>query len=282
MGFLSDASPGQITGIQAGSGLLSSVVNNLWAGAQMKKQREHQQRLTDYQYAKDLQMWNMANAYNDPSAQMKRLKDAGINPFNVFGGGNVSGNTVPASMPKYQAFNPEYAQMNIQAPNILDALQTYQVIKNAQAQYDLTQKQIQIADQTIKEKSTNNKYLDSMLIERYNTMKINNLWNPLKYDQEAERRYLDNSLKYMLYNTPQWLGDPQSRQFGKASLDSPYFKQYQAGTQLRIAESRMKELETKLMEKGIYKHDNPVLRMLIQSGGFDMIKEFLKSRIYGK
>lgn len=37
-----------------------------------------------------LDMWNKENSYNSPSAQIARLKDAGLNP-NLFGGNNVAG-----------------------------------------------------------------------------------------------------------------------------------------------------------------------------------------------
>lgn len=38
-------------------------------------------------------MWNAQNAYNTPAEQMKRLKDAGLNPMLVYGHGSVVGNT---------------------------------------------------------------------------------------------------------------------------------------------------------------------------------------------
>lgn len=37
------------------------------------------------------EMWDMQNQYNDPKAQMQRLKTAGLNPNMVYGSGNVSG-----------------------------------------------------------------------------------------------------------------------------------------------------------------------------------------------
>lgn len=39
----------------------------------------------------EIDMWNMQNLYNDPKAQMQRLKSAGLNPNMVYGSGNVSG-----------------------------------------------------------------------------------------------------------------------------------------------------------------------------------------------
>lgn len=44
-----------------------------------------------------IDMWNMQNAYNDPSAQVERLKNAGLNPLNVLNSsGTASGNATSA------------------------------------------------------------------------------------------------------------------------------------------------------------------------------------------
>lgn len=45
-----------------------------------KDQRAHEIAMLDKQYEQNVALWNMQNAYNLPSAQIQRLKDAGINP----------------------------------------------------------------------------------------------------------------------------------------------------------------------------------------------------------
>jgi len=88
-------SPAGAVGAQlAGTGgnIISTILTN-----------KANKKMAQYQYTKDLEMWQKANEYNSPTAQMARLKQAGINPNMVFGGGAVSGNTVQSSMPHYQA-----------------------------------------------------------------------------------------------------------------------------------------------------------------------------------
>ena len=51
------------------------------------------------QFSKD--MWNMQNAYNDPSQVMARAKNAGINPFAVVGGATTPAS--PVATPSTQA-----------------------------------------------------------------------------------------------------------------------------------------------------------------------------------
>lgn len=60
-----------------------------------------QTKLNDSAFKQNLQMWNLQNAYNDPSAQMERLRKAGLNPNLVYGGGNVTGNTT-SNYPTYE------------------------------------------------------------------------------------------------------------------------------------------------------------------------------------
>jgi len=45
-------------------------------------------------------MWKMQNEYNSPLNQMKRLKEAGLNPNLMYGKGTVGNAT---TMPQYQA-----------------------------------------------------------------------------------------------------------------------------------------------------------------------------------
>lgn len=54
-----------------------------------------QQKLMDKQYEQALDMWKKQNEYNDPSAQMERLRRAGLNPDLIY---SQMGNGSPAQM----------------------------------------------------------------------------------------------------------------------------------------------------------------------------------------
>lgn len=71
----------------AGSGAqaIGSVVKN-------RKSYKYTQKLMDKQQAINLQNWNLQNAYNSPSAQMVRLRAAGLNPNLIYqNGGSFAG-----------------------------------------------------------------------------------------------------------------------------------------------------------------------------------------------
>lgn len=61
--------------------------------------------MAELAWQKDLEMWNRQNDYNNPSAQMERMKNAGLNPHLIYGQGNV-GNA--SSMPNYNAPSQDY------------------------------------------------------------------------------------------------------------------------------------------------------------------------------
>lgn len=62
-------------------------------GIQNRKQRDFELDMYNRQRSDALADWNMNNTYNAPSAQMARLKAAGLNPNLVYGNGSVVANT---------------------------------------------------------------------------------------------------------------------------------------------------------------------------------------------
>lgn len=68
-------------------------------------------------YQRDVQMWNMQNAYNHPAQQMARYQAAGLNPHMVGQSGTGAGNAT--NMVKY---NPPTQQYNYQSPRYGEAI----------------------------------------------------------------------------------------------------------------------------------------------------------------
>lgn len=112
-----------ITGaVNTGQGLL----NFFGAKREGKKAREHDMRMAEYAYSKDLEMWNRQNQYNSPMEQMKRLRQAGLNPNLMYGKG-TTGNA--SQLPKYQKPTPEHPFMPLQIGNLMDMYQNVQMKK---------------------------------------------------------------------------------------------------------------------------------------------------------
>lgn len=84
--------------ISAAGSLLSGLIG---AGSQSSANAKNME-LAEYQFDKNVEMWNMMNEYNLPINQMERLRAAGLNPNLVYGSQSVTGNT-QSNAPQYQA-----------------------------------------------------------------------------------------------------------------------------------------------------------------------------------
>lgn len=133
-------------------GLGSGVLNALGSIGGSLMSNSANRHLAEYQYQKDIEMWNRNNQYNSPAAQMLRLKNAGLNPNMVYGTGSVVGNTT-TQMPHYQAPRMNY-DIN-PGLNLGDALAMYAdtKVKSAQADNLVEQKNLisaQAANELVK------------------------------------------------------------------------------------------------------------------------------------
>lgn len=107
-----------------------------------QQQWQYSKMASDYAFNQNLKMWNMQNAYNDPSAQMARLKAAGLNPNLVYGGGNVTGNT-SGSAPQYDTPKVSFEDRSIQRQQMRLALAEHQQsISNQAIENDLARQRL--------------------------------------------------------------------------------------------------------------------------------------------
>lgn len=74
---------------------------------------EFNERMMDKQYQNDVRLMEMQNAYNDPSQQAQRLREAGLNP--AFALGQVASGSATSARPNGTGM-PSAQQVNMQAP----------------------------------------------------------------------------------------------------------------------------------------------------------------------
>lgn len=193
-----DTGPDSSLGGSGGTGTLGAIINgvtNLTSSMinanQAKKSREAQRKLAEYSYSKDTEAWNNANFYNSPAEQMKRLKEAGLNPNLMYGSSSGTGNT-STQTPKYQAYDPKYHQWDFNAPDMLEILNSYQDYQNKKVVHDNLGKQTELmakesnlkslnmaktAAQTAKTKSERDK------IEQFKSTQYDLLQNQAKHER---------------------------------------------------------------------------------------------------
>ncbi|WNK13154.1 MAG: DNA pilot protein [Microvirus sp.] len=147
MGALDFITPGVGSVIEGGLGLVQGLTNAAFAKRNANITLEKNKELANYQYSKDLDMWNRGNQYNDPKAQMARLKAAGLNPNLVYGSGSVSGNT-SGQLPKYQAPTADFSKIGnpIQLPGMMQIIQGFQNIEQTKANTDNLKTELLLKD----------------------------------------------------------------------------------------------------------------------------------------
>lgn len=109
------------------------LVGNLLGFGSQSATNKANMKLAEYQYEKNLEMWNRNNEYNTPLAQRQRMEAAGFNPNLVYGHGSVANTST--SVPQYSA--PTLgAYTNFSNIGEL-ALNSYLALKNSAADVDL-------------------------------------------------------------------------------------------------------------------------------------------------
>lgn len=78
--------------IGAGAGLFSGVANGLFAGRTARINYNYGERAANNAHARQIEFWNMQNAYNTPTAERERLEDAGLNPALMYSNGAGASN----------------------------------------------------------------------------------------------------------------------------------------------------------------------------------------------
>ena len=118
--------------ISAGIAVGGSLVNGLLQGSQNRKNRKFQSK--ENQKARDYntEMWEKNNAYNDPTQQMARLKNAGINPHLAYSNGAVT-NTSSSPASSNASSMPEGRAPQLDVNSMLNARLIGEQINNIKA-----------------------------------------------------------------------------------------------------------------------------------------------------
>jgi len=128
MGLFENTTFGQVAA--PATNLIGSFINNYAAKQAQERENKANRQMAEYQYSKDLEMWNRQNEYNNPQSQMERFKAAGLNPNLIYGQGNA-GNA--STLPKYSA---PTIKKRAGLPDIQGVIPAYQDYELKQAQTD--------------------------------------------------------------------------------------------------------------------------------------------------
>lgn len=168
----------------------ANTVNTISSALNNRAQRKWNEKMYDRQRADALADWNMQNAYNAPSAQMARFKEAGLNPNLIYGQSN-EGATVRSTEPK--SWQPDAPQFD--ASSVLGAYYDTQL---KQQQIDTLEKQKTIMDEEARLK--NAQTLATLLNVQTGTFDLNQKKELSQFVMEAARLN-NNKLTADIQNT---------------------------------------------------------------------------------
>jgi hypothetical protein len=154
------------------------VGNALNVGSQLLTNRQQKRtnlEMYDRQRADALADWNRQNMYNAPDAQMKRFKDAGLNPHLIYGQMTTA---QPIKTPEAKAPNYVAPQVDPEGLNVLGkqyALETQRLqLENMQKQGDLIKAQTLKTNSETDWKNVNTSFARDTFIDRQEAIRIKN------------------------------------------------------------------------------------------------------------
>ncbi len=205
LGKIGGAVLGSVGGplVSGGLSLLGGLLGNKSDRDSVSAANAANLRLAEYQYSKNLEMWNKQNEYNKPINQMARLKEAGLNPNLVYGSGSVAGNTT-SSAPEYKAPNIQAYQGNgdFGVGNAVNSVMSFMRFQNEQRQTDANVKASEAAAKNSESQALLNfeKAKSEVNLRKYRDQQ-RNLFDAqsLYYDRMSEDKNYWNSYAYFLY-----------------------------------------------------------------------------------
>lgn len=174
-------------------GAVTSIGSSLYANNQNRKS---QQRADMY----NQMQWNRQNKYNDPSAQMQRLRKAGLNPNMIYGAspssatGNSGSAQAPSKMVSHQMSDPSGAINNFASTQQKEVQTDNVKAQNTLLLQDAILKDISIQKNALAFNKDSDVYKFSVDASRLGTEKLAQTVNGLKLDNKLKKGGLADKL----------------------------------------------------------------------------------------
>jgi hypothetical protein len=141
------------SGLSGAGQFLNSLFNSRQQRKLQRQEFRDAKEMAKYAFNQDIDMWNrqaafnkemwhMQNTFNLPENQMKRLREAGLNPNLVAtsgASGGSAGSVATPSQAKYQQVRPSYDHRQISLPNVVGL---YQSVAKTKADTDLIKEKV--------------------------------------------------------------------------------------------------------------------------------------------
>lgn len=245
--------------IVAGASAIGQGANAYAQGKTNKKTREYNREMYEKQKADNIAQWHMQNEYNHPSAQMARLREAGLNPNLVYGNGaDATAQSIQNATPA--SWNPKAPEVDL-GRMAEGGLSAYYDVQLKQAQVDNVRANTTVAaqDAILKGQMTANAEME---------------WNEKNFNlgqKAAVNDYFIEATKENLRKLKietDYLGQEKAANLNqlmaniaKTQSDT---KHSQASIQAILKDNQLRDLDIWLKKNGINPNDPAILRILGQ------------------
>lgn len=257
-------------GLAAGLGIAAAVVpsaTNAYATGRMnKKNRKFAKEMYATQRADSLADWNMQNDFNNPSAQMSRYKEAGLNPNLIYGQGSDAQTVRPSTMQTPQTEAPQL-DSNVGT----EALNSYQKVRNDTLQRSILQQNLDNmkAQQELLQAqkldtlaAVDNKTAGTSSIEIENQLKKSLDENGVRYRTSLGTEIMQSQNIAMNDDLQK---NNKTKITQENQLRETTIKKMQAETVTIEQQQRIASFEEKLNKKGLTKQDPTYWRLLSEA-----------------
>lgn len=169
------------------SGIANSISQGVTSRKNLKDQIAFSKSQADLEYQRAIEQRDYMNQYNAPVMQMKRYKEAGLNPHLIYGKGGSAGQQT--QLPKYNRAEADFSQRKAyEVPNLVGLYQQSRIneagINNTNKDSALKEHQAM----TEKTKQALNMANSNNAIARTLGQKIINEWLPLQQSTQIQER----------------------------------------------------------------------------------------------
>lgn len=207
----------------------------------------HNERMAQQQRDWQRQMWDLQNAYNHPSEQMARLKEAGLNPRMIYNTGASSAVGTAGDVKGYTRAEAKSTTAGLNAfSNIVQLKAVQAQTNNVEAQTKLTQqKALREAVETAIQ-GKRNRFENAMLQSNLEGLQLSN--------QETRGKTAVLREQYQL------LRGTRKSKVDSAITEAKILAQKFRGEKLQNA---LRKWEVGLSKKGLTKNDSEIVRMMV-------------------
>ncbi|QXN75008.1 DNA pilot protein [Microvirus mar5] len=184
-------------------GIADTVLGGIFGNHAQKQEISAQKEMQQAQFKQQEYLIDKMNQYNLPTNQMKRYRDAGINPYAILGGLSSGNQSSSGSAPGYPSRVPSgYRDIKT---HFGDAMQAFLGVQQQKSNIDLSTAQKNVADAQAKKIDAERRGIEQDNINREletigNRYILENIDGNLFYENQDDKEYISTRIRKLVHD----------------------------------------------------------------------------------